>query len=182
MDDPKKWFTELYDEHHRRVFAYALSNAGLDVAEDVASETFLIAWRRRADVPDPPLPWLLAVARNLLHQQRDGGNRRRALAERIAALTTPEDLAAWDVAEHVVERDSALAAIAGLPERDLEVLGLVMWHGLAPRDAAAVVGCSTAASVRLALNSALNPAKGGRCCWAYSAQEQRPTERLGSPS
>ena len=145
MDDPKKWFTELYDEHHRRVFAYALSNAGLDVAEDVASETFLIAWRRRADVPDPPLPWLLAVARNLLHQQRDGGNRRRALAERIAALTTPEDLAAWDVAEHVVERDSALAAIAGLPERDLEVLGLVMWHGLPPRDAAAVIGCSTAA-------------------------------------
>jgi RNA polymerase sigma factor (sigma-70 family) len=145
VDDPKKWFTELYDEHHRRVFAYALSGAGLDVAEDVASETFLIAWRRRADVPDPPLPWLLGVARNLIHQQRDGGHRRRALAERVAALTTPEDLAEWDVAEHVIERDSALTAIAGLSERDLEVLSLVMWHGLAPRDAAKVIGCSQAA-------------------------------------
>ena len=38
-------------------------------AEDVASETFLIAWRRLADVPEQPLPWLLGVARNLLRQQ-----------------------------------------------------------------------------------------------------------------
>jgi RNA polymerase sigma factor (sigma-70 family) len=145
VDDPEKWFTELYDEHHRRVFAYALAHAGRDTAEDVASETFLIAWRRLDDVPDTPLPWLLGVARNLLRQQHDGGNRRRALADRIAALTMPEDLAAWDVADHVIERDSALTAIASLSERDLEVLALVMWHGLAPRDAATVVGCSAAA-------------------------------------
>jgi RNA polymerase sigma factor (sigma-70 family) len=145
VDDPEKWFTEVYDEHHRRVFAYALAHAGRDTAEDVASETFLIAWRRLDDVPDTPLPWLLGVARNLLRQQHDGGNRRRALADRIAALTTPEDLAAWDVADHVIERDSALTAIASLSERDLEILALVMWHGLASRDAATVVGCSAAA-------------------------------------
>jgi DNA-directed RNA polymerase specialized sigma24 family protein len=135
--DEEKRFTELYDENHRRVLAYALANVVRDVAEDVASETFLIAWRRLDDVPDPPLPWLIGVARNLLRQQRSGGDRRRALAERIAALTTPEDLAAWDVAEHVIERDSALAAVAALSERDLEVLALVMWHGLAPREAPA---------------------------------------------
>jgi RNA polymerase sigma factor (sigma-70 family) len=145
VDDPKKWFTELYDEHYRRVYSYALAGAGPDTADDVASETFLIAWRRLRDIPDPPLPWLLGVARNLLRQQRDGGNRRRALAERVAALTTPEDLAAWDVAEHVVERDRALAAVAALSLRDLELLTLVMWHGLEPRDAAKVVGCTTAA-------------------------------------
>jgi hypothetical protein len=114
VDDPEKRFTELYDEHHRRVLAYALAHVGRDTAEDVASETFLIAWRRLDDVPDTPLPWLLGVARNLLRRQRDGGNRRRALADRVAALTTPEDLAAWDVADRVIERDSALAAIASL--------------------------------------------------------------------
>lgn len=144
LDDPEKWFTELYDEHYRRVHAYALAGGGPDTADDVASETFLIAWRRRRDVPEPPLPWLLGVARNLLHQQRDGGHRRQALAGRIAALTTPDDLAAWDVAEHVVERDAALAAVATLSERDLELLALVMWHDLTPREAATVVGCSTA--------------------------------------
>jgi RNA polymerase sigma-70 factor (ECF subfamily) len=90
------------------------------------------------------LPWLLGVARNLLLKQRDNGLRRRALVDRIIALTTGADLVAWDVADHVVERDSALAAIARLPDGDLELLSLVMWHGLAPREAAQVVGCSTA--------------------------------------
>lgn len=148
MDDPdgsRRRFTELYDENHRRVLAYALTRVEPHTAEDVAGETFLIAWRRLADVTDPALPWLLGVARNLLYKQRDGGYRRRALADRIAAMTTADDLTSWDVAEHVVERDAALAAVAGLSERDLEVLVLVMWQDLTPREAATVVGCSTAA-------------------------------------
>jgi RNA polymerase sigma-70 factor (ECF subfamily) len=145
VDDPAARFTRLYDENYRRVLAYALTHAEPHAAEDVASETFLIAWRRLGEVRDPALPWLLGVARNLLRKQRDGGRRRRALAERVAALATPADQAAWDVAEHVVERQNALAAVAGLPERDLEVLALVTWHGLEPRQAAKVVGCSSAA-------------------------------------
>ncbi|HEX2317015.1 MAG TPA: sigma-70 family RNA polymerase sigma factor [Thermomonospora sp.] len=145
MDDPKSRFTRLYDQHHRRVLAYALTHADQATAEDIAGETFLIAWRRLDDVPGNALPWLLGVARNLVRRQHEGGRRRRALAERVAALTGPADLAAWDVAEHVVERDAALAAVAALPERDLEVLALVTWHGLSPREAATVLGCTSAA-------------------------------------
>ncbi|MFB9833038.1 RNA polymerase sigma factor [Actinoallomurus acaciae] len=145
MDDPQKRFTELYDENYRRVLAYALTHTEAHTAEDVARETFLIAWRRLADIRDPALPWLLGVARNRLYKQRDGGYRRHALADRIVAMTTNDDLIAWDVAEHVVERDSALTAVAGLSERDLEVLTLVTWHDLTPRDAAKIVGCSTGA-------------------------------------
>ncbi|WP_433468579.1 RNA polymerase sigma factor [Spirillospora sp. CA-128828] len=150
MDDPETRFTRLYDENHRRVLAYALTHAEPHTAEDIAGETFLIAWRRLDDVRDPALPWLLGVARNLLHKQRDRGNRGRALAERIRALTTPGDLAAWDVAEHVIERETALSAIATLAERDLEILALVNWHGLDPRQAAKAMGCSVPAfAVRL---------------------------------
>ncbi|REE99643.1 RNA polymerase sigma factor [Thermomonospora umbrina] len=144
MDDPRSRFTRLYDEHHRRVLAYALTHADQATAEDVAGETFLIAWRRLDDVPDAALPWLLGVARNLLRKQWEGGRRRRALTERVAALTGPDDLAAWDVAEHVVERDAALAAVAALSERDLELLALVTWHGLTAREAAQVLGCTSA--------------------------------------
>ncbi|GAA2169568.1 RNA polymerase sigma factor [Actinomadura napierensis] len=150
MDDPETRFTRLYDENHRRVLAYALTHAEPHTAEDIAGETFLIAWRRLDEVRDPALPWLLTVARNLLHKQRDRGRRGRDLAERIRALTTPLDLAAWDVAEHVVERETALAAIAALPERDLEALALVNWHGLDARQAARVMRCSVPAfAVRL---------------------------------
>ncbi|MES9535850.1 RNA polymerase sigma factor [Spirillospora sp. NPDC049024] len=150
MDDPRKRFADLYDENYRRVLAYALTRTEPHTAEDVASETFLIAWRRLADIREPALPWLLGVARNLLHKQRTGGYRRHALADRVAAMTTDADLIAWDVAEHVTERDSAVAALAAMTEKDLEVLTLVTWHGLTPREAAKVVGCSTAAfQVRL---------------------------------
>ena len=148
MDEPESpWyrFTELYDENYRRVLGYALTRTDNHTAEDVASETFLVAWRRLADLPNPPLPWLLGVARNLLLKQRYGTHRRLELTDRIISMTIADDLAAWDVAEHVVERETALAALARLSERDLEVLSLVMWHELAPRGAAKVVGCSTAA-------------------------------------
>ncbi|MCO6004386.1 sigma-70 family RNA polymerase sigma factor [Actinoallomurus purpureus] len=148
MDDPensRRRFTELYDENYRRVLGYVITRTEPHAAEDIVSETFVIAWRRLDQIREPALPWLIGVARNLLLKQRDSGFRRRALVDRVTAMTTDADLVAWDVADHVVERDSALGAIARLSENDVEVLSLVMWHGLAPRDAAKVVGCSAAA-------------------------------------
>ncbi|GAA2575040.1 RNA polymerase sigma factor [Actinomadura fulvescens] len=142
MDDPKSRFTRLYDAHYRSVLRYALIRAAPDVAEDVVSETFLVAWRRLDDVPDQELPWLLGVARNLLRKQHATAGRRDALADRIAALTPHED--GWDLAERVVERDSLLRALAALPEKDVEALTLVAWHGLEPRQAARVAGCPAA--------------------------------------
>ena len=150
MDDPLDRFTGLYDRYYRNILRYALLHADPGTAEDVTSEVFLIAWRQLAAVPEPPLPWLLGVARNLLRKQADTGRRRRLLTDRIAALTTEADLVAWDAGEHVVERAAAIEALASLAERDVETLTLVTWHGLDVRTAAAVAGCSPHAfTVRL---------------------------------
>jgi RNA polymerase sigma factor (sigma-70 family) len=138
-------FNAMYDEHYRGVLAYALSRTEPHTAEDVASEVFLIAWRRLGEVPTRALPWLLGVARNLLHKQYDLSRRQSALADRIAALTSTDEHTSWSVADHVIEREAALTALRTLPERDLEVLALAMWHDLKPNDAAKVIGCSTAA-------------------------------------
>jgi hypothetical protein len=89
VDDPTRRFIALYDAHYRRVLGYALLRAEPAAAQDVVSETFLIAWRRLGDVPETALPWLLGVARNLLRRDRDMGRRDQSLARRIAAL------AAW---------------------------------------------------------------------------------------
>ncbi len=62
-------FTALYDEYYRRVHAYAVSRAGRQLADEVTSEVFLIAWRRRPDLPEPGLRWLLTVARNVAASQ-----------------------------------------------------------------------------------------------------------------
>ena len=142
MDDPLERFAGLYDQYYRNVLRYALQHAEQGSAEDVASEAFLIAWRRWPDVPEPPLPWLLGVARNLLRKQAEAGRRRRLLADRVAAMTSAADVIAWDAGEHVVERTTALQVLASLPERDVEALTLVTWHGLDAREAAAVLGCS----------------------------------------
>ncbi len=100
--------------------------------------------------PGPAAPWLLGVARNLLSKHAGAGRRRRQLTERIAALTGTADLAAWDAEHHVVERETALAVFVSLPDRDVETLTLVTWHGLNIADAATVVGCSPRAfTVRL---------------------------------
>ena len=117
MHDPDERFTALYDRHYRSVLGYTLLRAGQDAAEDVVSETFLVAWRRLDDLPDPPLPWLLGVARNLLYKQYDSGRRRQALADRIAAATTADDLAGPDVADRIADRTAVRAALNSLAAR-----------------------------------------------------------------
>jgi RNA polymerase sigma-70 factor, ECF subfamily len=185
LNDPQERFTGLYDLYYRRVLRYALQHADPGTAEDVASETFLIAWRRLAEVPQPPLPWLLAVARNLLRQQFGQARRQRRLTEHISALTTDRDLIAWDAGEHVVERAAALDALATLPGDDVETLTLVTWHGLSAAEAAAVVGCSPHAfTVRLhrarkRLAEALRVTDQSR---AHSTRAARGAARVPQPS
>jgi RNA polymerase sigma-70 factor, ECF subfamily len=143
VSDPETRFTRLYDAHHARVYAYLVSRAGHQIAEEVASETFLVAWRRFADIPEAAeLPWLLGVARNRLRETYRSAVRTSALDYELRAwIETAES----DVADGVVERAAVLRALASLSDDDRELLTLVAWHGLSPAQAAKVVGCSRAA-------------------------------------
>ncbi len=144
MTDPKaiERFTVLYDQHCRQVYAYAVSRAGRQLADEVVSEVFLIAWRRLADVPTPALPWLLTVARNVVIDQFRAAARRQSVAELQAWTSEPQAVSA-DVADQVTERLTVLTALARLSETDRELLTLLAWQGLTPRQAAQVLGCST---------------------------------------
>jgi RNA polymerase sigma-70 factor (ECF subfamily) len=142
-DDARR-FAAMYGENRSRVYAYAVSKAGRQLADEIVSEVFLVGWRRLADVPDPPLPWLLAVARNVASSQLRAGLREHCLAAEMRAWTTESELTVGDVADQVAERLAVLTALASLTEPDRELLTLVAWHGLTPSVAARVVGCSTA--------------------------------------
>jgi RNA polymerase sigma-70 factor (ECF subfamily) len=136
-------FTALYDEYHSRVYAYAVSRAGRQLADEVVSEVFLISWQRVADLPQPALPWLLGVARNVaLGQFRAAARQQSIAAELVVWMSEAAD---GDVAAEVADRLAVLRALASLSEPDRELLTLVAWHGLSPADSAQVVGCSTAA-------------------------------------
>jgi RNA polymerase sigma-70 factor (ECF subfamily) len=137
-------FAALWTEHSPRVMAYALRHADPDTAQDVLSETFLVAWRRLSKVPDDPLPWLLVVARNTIRNQRRSGSRQaRAAAELERLRQVAEPAAAADVL--ATERAAVLSALAELTAKEREALLLVAWDGLAPPQAAEVAGCTTTA-------------------------------------
>ncbi|MBO2449184.1 sigma-70 family RNA polymerase sigma factor [Actinomadura barringtoniae] len=134
-------FTEVYDAHYPRVYAYAVSRAGGQLAEEVASETFCVAWLRIRDLPDEPLPWLLGIARNIVRESYRAQVRRESLAAELRTWTTT---ATGDVGDDVADRAEMLGALAQLSDNDREVLTLIAWQGLSPGEAAKVLGCSKA--------------------------------------
>ena len=93
------------------------------------------------DLPAEPLPWLLGVARNVIRERYRDEIRQASLAVELRAWA---DDAAADVADGVAERAAMLAALAALRDDDRELLTLIAWQGLTPRQAAQVVGCSVA--------------------------------------
>ena len=132
----------MYQEYRARVFSYAVTTVGRDLAEEITSDVFLIAWQRITDVPEKPLPWLLVTARNVGSNQVRAAMRQRALAAEMAAwIPEPQS---GDPADHVTERAALLAALGTLAEPDRELLTLTAWHGLPAASAARVIGCSTA--------------------------------------
>jgi hypothetical protein len=59
VNDPYERFADLYDRCYRNVLRYALQHAEQASAEDIASETLLIAWGKLPELPEPPLAWLI---------------------------------------------------------------------------------------------------------------------------
>ena len=137
----------LFRDLSPRVFAYARRHCEASDAQDVVADTFLVAWRRFADVPDDPLPWLLVVARNTI-LNRHRSRRRHDVA--VDAVRRLDQLAAEGADQQVVTRSTMLGALAQLTELEREAVLLVAWDGLGNRAAAEVAGCSTRAfEVRL---------------------------------
>jgi RNA polymerase sigma-70 factor (ECF subfamily) len=150
VDEDKERFAAMYDACRTRVWAYAVSRVGAQAADEVVSETFMVAWRRFAEMPPAALPWLLGVARNVIRDSVRAQVRRDSLADELRRWT--ED-AASDVAEGVVDRLTLLRALTELSDADREVLTLIAWQGLTPREAARVLGCN-AAALRVRLHRA----------------------------
>lgn len=138
-------FERLYDAQYSAVLAYALRRSSRTIAHDVVAETFLVAWRRLEEVPVDAAPWLYAVARRVLANERRAENRRAALADRLRAVRVPDP-----VADARDDRGLLAAAFSKLREGDREVLALVAWEGLTTGQAAEAMGCApTAMRVRL---------------------------------
>lgn len=145
------WFTSLYATHYPHIVRYGLRRtADLDSSVELAQEVFVVAWQRRADIPQRrELPWLYGVARRILANWWRS-QRRRPTA---TALVDPAQHAA--VAEHPMSPEhpesavwlvDLLTALLSLSEKDQEILRLIAWEGLSTAEAAVVLGCGQAAA------------------------------------
>ena len=186
--DAVERFTCLYERTRPRVYAFAVSHAGRQLAEEIVSEVYLIAWRKLADIPQPELPWLLSVARNVTANQFGATVRQRSITAELQSWTDTGRPAAADIADQVTERHAVLAALGALSAPDRDLLTLVAWHGLTPAAAARVMGCSTAAyfvrlhRARRRLERALRGRLPGRPPAAVSpAAVTRPPVTLSTP-
>ena len=155
-------FEGLFRENYPAVRAYALRRTSGDAAQDVVSETFLVAWRRLDEVPADALPWLYGVARRVLANRRRTADRSAALEERLAGAEPR--VAGGDPGERAGDAEILRIALGRLSEPSREALMLVAWHGLSGVRAARAAGCSRAAfAVRLH-----RARRGSRPSWRHS--------------
>ncbi len=118
-------FEELVRRTGRLVFARLLLETGdRHRAEDLAQETFLLAFRsvHRLREPGGFRPWLLAIAHSvLLDAAKHDGRKKRTPPANEPERTSP----AADVAPQTAEaREKVLAALRSLPAEHREPLAL----------------------------------------------------------
>lgn len=148
MDDDARRarFEELADELIEPLRRFLVRRTDPATADDALAETLLVCWRRLHEVPDEPLPWAYAVARNCLANALRSARRQERLAARVASADPPQL-----VAPGPGEGDPELAeALASLPERDAELLRLWAWEQLTAAEIAEALEITpNAASIRL---------------------------------
>jgi RNA polymerase sigma-70 factor (ECF subfamily) len=138
-------FENCFREHHTALLAFTMRRvSGREAAEDVVADTFAVAWRRRDCIPDSPLPWIYAIAANVIADQYRSTRRRHDLGARLVSEAR-SGVAGADPAESLAQRDAFATAFGQLEEHEREVLRLVAWDGLDVREAAQVLGCSQGA-------------------------------------
>jgi RNA polymerase sigma-70 factor (ECF subfamily) len=138
-------FGSIFDRHYDAVWRYLTSRVGSGLADDLAAETFLSAFRSRRRFDrgaTSARPWLFGIAANhVRHHQRSEVRRLRAYA-RVHDDGVHED-GTTDVDDRLdaVHRRGALAdALSRLSTRDRDVVTLIAWADLTYEETAAALG------------------------------------------
>ncbi|MCC6428659.1 MAG: RNA polymerase sigma factor [Phycisphaerales bacterium] len=139
--------TEIYRRHYRMIASYLYRRTGdPHLAEDLAAETFLAAFRtvdRLRKLAVPARFWLLRIATNASHRWMRGTRRRIAREQareqaQPQARTPPEASRSDSTDSHQPVR----SAVARLPRRFQAVIALHYFAGLAVQEVALVLECS----------------------------------------
>lgn len=128
-------FGELYDRHASVIYRYAARRAGDFAADDVTSETFLVAWEQLETYDldrEDARPWLFGIATNLLRRHHRAEAKLLKTAAKAAsreAMSDDSDRIAAQV-DAVVASGRIAATLRAMAGIDRETLLLYAWADL----------------------------------------------------
>lgn len=141
--DPER-FRLVYERHYSAVHGYLQRRVGVDLADDLAADVFVQAFRSRDryDLIRPSAaPWLFGIATNLIrHHWRRERRQMRAFAR------TGADPVVTEIGEVVSRIDASRVAptlaraLASLKRGDRDVLLLHVWADLSQAEVAEALG------------------------------------------
>jgi DNA-directed RNA polymerase specialized sigma24 family protein len=109
-------FATVFGRHYLAIHAYASRRLGSDLAEDVAAETFLVAfgrWRSYDTIHSNARPWLFGIASNLI------AKHQRSEARRYEALARADSEAAGaDITDQLFDQVAAGLVVTVGPNSD----------------------------------------------------------------
>lgn len=128
-------FATLYDRHATSIYRYAAQRLGDHAADDVMSETFLVAFERRASYDATIVnarPWLLGIATRLMRKHvRVEAVAWKGMSADLAAQIAPDLIdqagARIDAGRLTQRLDKALRRLSGA---DRDTLLLYAWGDL----------------------------------------------------
>ena len=154
-------FAELFERHAEAVWNHAYRLTGSWArAQDLASATFLTAWRRRTEVTfvsESALPWLYGVVANLVRSEHRSATRFLRAVRRLGVVDSVADHA--DAVAGRIDDDrrlrDVLVEVRRLPRAEREAVELCLIGDVSTADAAELLGVAEA-SVRARISRARN--------------------------
>jgi len=142
VDDPDS-FRELFTRHYGEVRRYTQRVAGLDVGEELAAQTFLVAFERRERFDakfESARPWLFGIAHNMVrHHLRDEARRTTALA-RLHLQDALDDALDEEALTAAWASPRLVDAFASLQDQERECFLLVVLGDLSYDETASILG------------------------------------------
>jgi RNA polymerase sigma-70 factor (ECF subfamily) len=150
-------FGEIFDRHFAEIHRYLGRRVGAALADEVAAETFVAAFRSRGRYDDRAVdarPWLFGIAANLVRRHwRTERRRLRAYARTGVDPICDETSEVERRVDAVAAAPELAAALASLSCGEREVLLLFAWADLSYEEISAALGIP-AGTVRSRLSRA----------------------------
>jgi RNA polymerase sigma factor (sigma-70 family) len=163
-------FSAIFERHFDVVHRYIQRRVGVDLADDLASETFVVAFDKRAayDLERPDArPWLLGIATNLVFGHWRAERRQLRAVQRTGCVLPSEEATENSSPRLFCDADVA-AALTRLNVPDRDALLLLVWGDLSYEEIAIAVDApigtvrSRIARARQSLRASIEPVRAPR--------------------